>query len=70
MTGRDLALLRKRAGIIASELGDVSQIYFALFTGSGHVDDDVEEMRRDGNVLVYRGDEMLQQATDRGVSPQ
>ena len=59
VTHHDLARLKMRAGLVAGEFGAVSRIHLALFTGSGSVDEEVDTERKDGNVLVFTGAEML-----------
>jgi AAA+ ATPase superfamily predicted ATPase len=59
VTIHDLAMLKKKAGIVAAAIGSVSQIHHALFTASGATDVAVEHEKGEGKVLVFTGAEML-----------
>lgn len=59
VTGRDLTTLKRRARLIATELGDVSTIYYALFSGSNQCDQSVQEARDNGDVFYFGPEDLF-----------
>ena len=55
VTLQDLAMLERRAGLLAAELGGIRRTYVALFSARGAFDDDVIAARDAGRVLCFTG---------------
>lgn len=53
VTSPDLAMLERRAGILAAELGNIRRTYVAVFSGKGVFDDGVTTARAAGRVICY-----------------
>ena len=58
-TSQDLAVLERRAGLLAAELGNIRRTYVALFSGKGMFDDGVVASRTAGRVLCYTAADLV-----------
>jgi hypothetical protein len=59
VTERHLRALRRRAALIAADLGDASEVHLALFTGRGEADDAVRAEVAAGRVLLFTADDLV-----------
>jgi AAA+ ATPase superfamily predicted ATPase len=58
-TSQDLAVLERRAGLLAAELGNVRRTHVALVSGKGVFDDGVAAARTAGRVLCYTAADLV-----------
>ncbi|MEJ7813289.1 MAG: DUF234 domain-containing protein [Gemmatimonadaceae bacterium] len=59
VTGGDLAILERRAQLLAAELGGVRRVRLAVFSGHGHFDAVVTSARQSGRVLGFTTADLL-----------
>lgn len=65
VTGHDLALLRRRASQLMTELPGLLHVHLVLFTARGEMDEIVRAAADAGDVIVYTGEVMVE---ERAVS--
>lgn len=58
VTEGDLAVLRERANHVASELGGITHIHTALFSGRGEPDEEVRREAAAGKTLLFSGESL------------
>ncbi len=68
VTGAHLRTLRERSHLLAAELGGITRVYTALFTGQGDADDKVRAEAEAGDTLLFSGEDLLERKQDDGGS--
>lgn len=58
VTEAHLRTLKRRAALVEAEMGNVSSVHLALFTGRGEADDAVRAFAEAGQVLLFTGEEI------------
>jgi uncharacterized protein DUF234 len=58
VTAAHLATLRARAPLLAAELGGITRIHTALFSGRGEADDEVRREAEAGTVLLFTAEDL------------
>ncbi len=59
VTERHLATLRRRAALVAADLGGAETVHLALFTGRGEADRAVRAEAEAGRVLLFTADDLV-----------